>query len=273
MKTVALKKTLQSLALVAVAGFSSASFAGATWVFGDNNPATECTAAEATAGCVATTAPAGTPVAKVSAFSTTGSGSAYAAATLTSWAGGLGVLASGESNTAPQHATDNSGRTDLILLDFGVAKVDLDSLTIGWKGNSAGVENGTWWNPADADISVFRYTGAGTPTVLGLTTTGMTGWTLVGNYADLVTGTDKTINSANNASSWWLISAYNSNYGSNSESTSSTSGFSNGNDYFKLSSVTGTVQTTKVPEPGSLALMGAAMVGFMATRRRKSQEA
>jgi hypothetical protein len=276
MKTVFLKKTLQSLVLLAVAGFSSASFAGATWVFGDNKPASECTADEAKAGCVATNAPAGTPVVKVSAFSTTGSGSAYAAATLTSWSGGLGVLASGESNTAPQHAVDSSGSTDLVLLDFGTAKVDLDSLTIGWKGNSAGTENGTG---ADADISVFRYTGPGAPTVLGLTTTGMTGWTLVGNYADLVTGAEKTINSTNTASSWWLISAYNSNYGAASgvdqgvignAKKSATAGLQGGNDYFKVLSVVGTVKpTTGTPEPGSLALMGIAMAGVVAVRRRK----
>ena len=277
MKTFALKKIVQSLAVVSVAAFSSSAFASATWAFGDNNPISECTASEAMAGCAAQSGPVGSPSVKVSAFSTTASGPAFASATLTSFGGGLGVAAAGESQTSsPNHAMDNSGSTDLILLDFGTAKVDLDSVTIGWKSNSTGGSNG-----ADADISVFRYTGqlTTTPGVATLAATGVGllagGWTLVGNYADLGTGTAKSVNSTNSTSSWWLISAYNASYGSTSESTSSTSGLTGGNDYFKVLSVAGNVPTPPpvIPEPGSLALMGIAMAGFVATRRRKQKAA
>ena len=271
MKTINFKKLAKSFFFSSLLAMGSSAFAGATWLFGDNNPTTECNAAEVTAGsCTAQVgSDAGSPNVKGYAFSSTASGPAFAAASLTSFGGGLGVTAAGESTGSPQHATDNSGSTDLILLDFGTAKVDLDSVTIGWKGNSTGGSTG-----ADADISVFRYSGSSAtlPAVSNLAATGAGllagGWTLVGNYANLATGMAKAVNTGNTTSSWWLISAYNSNFGSTSESSGT--GLTDGNDYFKVLSIAGNVSSsTGVPEPGSLALLGAALVGFVASRQRK----
>jgi len=266
------------LAGFALMSFSQSSFAVSTWVFGDNSPATECLASEVTAGsCAATVADPGAPNLKGFAVSTTGSsGTKFAGATLQSWGGGLGVEANAADVGAPQHSTDNSGYTDAIVLSFGNMNFDLDSVKIGWKGNSAGTENGAG---ADADISIFRYTGnSNTPTPVGSLGTGAgllaSGWELVGNYADLVSGTAKSVNTTNQTSSWWMISAYNASYGAatgadqGASNNGGTTGLQNGNDYFKVLSIAGTA-TNRVPEPTSIALLGLGLVGMVAARRRK----
>lgn len=270
------------LAGFALMSFSQYSFAVSTWVFGNNNPVSECTYSEVTAGsCAATVADPGAPNVKGFAVSSTGtssSGATFAGATLKSWDGGLGVEANAADAGTPQHSTDNSGFTDAIVLNFGDMNFDLDSVKIGWKGNSAGTLNGTG---ADADITIFRYTGnSSTPNPVGSLATGAgllaSGWTLVGNYADLNTSTAKSVNTTSQTSSWWMISAYNASYGAPTGSDQptgtpgTTSGLQGGNDYFKVLSIAGTAtKRTNVPEPTSIALLGLGLIGMVAARRRK----
>ena len=71
------------------------------------------------------------------------------------------------------------------------------------------------------------------------------------------------ITNTNTYSQYWLVGAYNPLANPNGGSLGTTS------DYMKLSAVAGTVQSGQVPEPGSIALMAAAIFGMAAVRRRK----
>lgn len=190
------------------------------------------------------------------------SGSTFAAATITNQGGsGAGMTTAGETTTSPNHAIDNNGATELVSLKFGSA-IKLESVTLGWSST-------------DSDISVLAYTGAGAQpaSIAGLSLSGLlsSGWTLVGSYSNLVTGVAKTVTNAGNiSSSWWLVSAYNSGFGSSSNS--STSGLDNNNDYVKLLAVAGSVVGStggKVSEPGTIALFGLALLGTLAAGRRR----
>jgi hypothetical protein len=194
------------------------------------------------------------------------SGSTFAAATLTNQGGsGAGMTTAGESTLSPNHAIDNSGSTELVSLKFGSA-IKLESVTLGWSST-------------DSDISVLAYTGAGAQpaSISGLSVAGLlsSGWTLVGSYANLATGVANTVTNAGNvSSSWWLVSAYNSGFGSSGNS--SASGLDNSNDYVKLLAVAGSVVGAtggKVSEPATMALFGLAVFGAVAASRRRNHNA
>nr|WP_018509030.1 exosortase-dependent surface protein XDP1 [Thiobacillus thioparus] len=164
---------------------------------------------------------------------------------------------------SPEHAIDNNGRTDSILFSF-TDKVNLTSFSAGWVAT-------------DSDFTVLAYTGAGNPASLtNQTYAGLlsNGWSLIGNFlAGSSTGAHDFANST--YSSYWLIGALNTMVGGDSTKA--------GNDYFKLISLAGCTCDNAppgtpgcstggggVPEPGTLLLMGAGLLGLTRFKARRT---
>ena len=190
---------------------------------------------------------------------------------------GLGVVNKYENaNDTGPHAIDNKYGTDAIFLKFS-GQVTLSNVKIGFNGTDNGGQSLAGYN--DSDLSVFAWIGGSSapsaPSVTGVGPTTLTaansGWQLVGNYADVGANTNNAQSITSSIySSYWLVSAYNTSYGTaNSNQCTGTgcNGLDGFNDQFKLLAVS---YDNKVPEPSGLVLLGLALLALFATRRNWS---
>jgi len=242
-------RLLTGLLLLAM---SSATFAASTWGSAacSGSPAVDC----GVQGNVLLTA---------DAFSTTAAGPAFAAASISNTStttSGLGVVAAG-SSADTSDSLDNAASTDAIRLKFTNAA--------GSLGANFNLTSITLSTAGDADFSLFAWVGTGEGAVLGKTTTQLlsvnSGWKHIGNYANATneSAVDVTAGSSGTFSSYWLVSAYAGDASQPLEAA---------NDVFKVLAIAGGLKLNeefKTPEPGSLALVGASLVGLMAVRRKR----
>lgn len=252
MKTIRNVGPLSAFVCLALAsGVASA----ATWTYSSTSPVTN-------SGLSAT----------ATAFSAANNSTATIAATTAYYGGGLGVTSSGESTTSPQHAIDNNGVIETVMLSFSDGASGISSAD---RVNLTSVKFG--WASGDSDFSVYAYTGSGsTPSPSGLSYASLTsnGWTLIGQYNGGSSAATYNLNTSVYSSNW-LIGA-NNGLGTSRDT---------GDDYFKLASVSGTAFCADkpndkscggggtpggVPEPGTLLLMGAGLLGLTRMSRRKA---
>jgi hypothetical protein len=256
---------------------SAAAFCGTaaaqtkTWNFADRTPSGSCTAASGSAfglngqaqnanlGNVinCTQQPSGTTVDLTLRAYSTGTGTTLAAASVNDQGGnGVAIYNTNEvrNGAEPDHGMDNSNGTDMMLLSFTSAEI-LRRVTVGWTGT-------------DGDFSVLRWNGASNASqstvqssIVGKTVGELqsSGWSLVNTFDGLggVNNPDAVFNvSGTTASSYWLISAYNSAFGGS---------VTGGIDSLKLMGV-----ATGISAPGTLALAGLGLLGMGVLRRRRA---
>lgn len=163
------------------------------------------------------------------------------------------------------HSADNLGNScnwvdyDFFLLDFGTA-VTLDSAMFSWRLNST--------SQNQVSIIALDDTKIGN-NLTGETFQGLKDDSLGYAGSQMQNGGINNVGSyyadsnVNQSSSLWIISAYNTMFGT-------VSGGSNYNDGFKLAGVTfSRPSTVSVPEPSTLAILSLALLGLSMSKRKK----
>lgn len=176
---------------------------------------------------------------------------------------GGGTDANEADSDAPEHGIDNDQRKDMVMLTFTSA-VKLTDVQIGYRFG-------------DSDMTVLAFTGGtcGGTGILGKTYSGATGllacgWTLVSHIANVPQQSGTNFTSINNTSGitsqYWLVGTYVSDLANASKTVGSIES-TTVKDHIKLLAVRGD-PNGKVPEPGTLGLLGLAGFGLWRLRRK-----
>lgn len=272
MFTMTRKNILLASSFSIMSAFVVPSWAAFSWTFtgsGAACPSGECVESSNFNGDVVTATATGWTTSSSSIGS-----SLTNANSLREWDGLSVQSTSGETGT-PQHATDNNGYYESVLFAFS-QDIVLTDITMGWH--------------YDADFSLLRYAGAGTPTLSGDTYSGLTSsgsWELIDNYlysgcgsscsnTDIDVSSDydtAPLNPSSKSSSYWLVAALNGAYFGNS-------GYI-GNDYFKIKNIAGSCANNNcdkpntpgsVSEPATWAIMSLGIAGFGFVRLRNGRQ-
>ena len=212
---------------------------------GSSSTTTSCTSGVGN-GCTFTKSG---EVLKARAYATnndSGSGD-FKKATINVYDGGIGVRNpdQSEESSSPNHSTDNNGRDDVVVFEFRSSVFDPSSFMIGWKSGDADIRA---WIGGGNLAAGFDFTGEKFSDLAGL------GFTLF-SFNNVAIDTAKDFNTT--LTGRYLIFA---------PALYNTAGADSTYDYFKISQIAGEY---KVSEPGTAALLGIALVGFWANRRRR----
>lgn len=172
---------------------------------------------------------------------------------------GLGI----ERSSSPNHTIDNyQDDYDMLLIEFS-QEVELTGVEVGYRANQFGsiYGGGRSWN---SELTLMAYQGDDFSGFAKKSTWNdllSNSWTNAGDYRINNLNTTEEVNTGGLVSQYWLVGAYNANLGGQSN-------YTQGDDFFKLTSIT--AQVNPVPLPGSMLMFGLALLGVGAYRRKKA---
>lgn len=174
--------------------------------------------------------------------------------------GGLGVQnVAGDSyeTSSPEHAVDNQDRKDVIVFEAPSDNFDWSSIALGWARENV---SGTWYNQADIQL----YTGGNGIANLDFSTMCFSGCSTSSNNIQTAFKSLGTFNNVAQGSS--------ANLDPTNDPTKKgrylvvSGALGNSNDYFKISTIKGSV-----PEPQTLLLVGLGLLGMLGFQRRSAR--
>jgi hypothetical protein len=174
------------------------------------------------------------------------------------YSGGLGVnnCPATTDCTAPEHAVDNVGKDDIILFEFPVSTFSPKDLSIGWFSGDSDIQ--VWIGGPTTSGFDLGGSGVCTAACQGATTAtkfASLGFTNLGTLNNVPLNTPTSLNTTLTGNYMIVTAAL------------GTDGLAN--DYFKVSQIR-VNQVTSAPEPLTIALFGAGLIGLGLARRRRA---
>jgi len=183
--------------------------------------------------------------------STTDSSGAMVAAHIQQYSGGLGIDSNGGSacsgdsvNVAPDHAIDNNGKDNFLLLEFD-SVMAAQAFQIGWKGTDSDIQ--LWYGSSSLGAGLSLSGVNACVSGSNCTTLSTLGFTPTSQFNNVAINTSQTINSPVNSRYLIVSGALNQN-----------------DDFFKFNKI-----STKIPLPSTLLLFGVGLVGLHFRQRKR----